>query len=355
MSLVLQVPALADTLHAALTAAAAGATGGFATFAFATSTGIDTVLAEPAVRQLLGTGQFQLVVGLDAITDTAAVAALKTAKDALPNASISLFYNSKGGVLYHPKTMFFRRQAGGRCLTGSGNLTLGGLRNNWEAFWEADVSGVDAAALEAQWDKWVDVHKDHLLPPDDPRVAEQAALNAKTRAKIQRAVKETDGEALAALVEDAAEVASLNPYLIAEVPKNRPGQADVGIDAYQGFFGVTLGKPRDVTFYQVKPDGSLAPPELRHAVAVKSSNYRFEVEALAGLQHPADDHFILVFERIGKSEYRYVLLKPGEPGHTSVQKFLDDNYIVSGNKKRRVPATRSDVQAAWAENPLLLH
>src|SRR5688572_10475221 len=103
MSLTLQVPEAGDTLHAALVAAATGATGGFAAFAFATSTGIDTALAEPAVRELLGTGQFQLVIGLDAITDTAAVAAIKTAKATLPKASVSMFYNAKGGVLYHPK------------------------------------------------------------------------------------------------------------------------------------------------------------------------------------------------------------------------------------------------------------
>jgi hypothetical protein len=355
MTLTFQVPGDSKTLHSALVAAATGATGGFGAFAFASATGIDTALAEPAVRKLLGTGQFQLVLGLDAITDTASVAAIKTAKAALPGASISLFYNPKGGVLYHPKTMFFRKPSGGRCLTGSGNLTLGGLRNNWEAFWTADITTADAALLEAQWAKWVADHKDNLLDADDPRVTAQAALNAKTRARIQKAVKETDAEALAALEEGAAEAVSLNPFLIAEVPKNRPGQADFGIDTYQGFFGVTIGNPREVTFYQVMPDGSLAPPERRHAVAVKSSNYRFEVEALGGLQHPANDHFILVFERIGKSEYRYVLLKPGEVGHASVQKFLNDNYFVSGNSKRRVVVTESDVLAAWPDNPLLLH
>ncbi len=355
MTLTLQVPGNGNTLHTAMVAAASRATGGFAAFAFATSTGIDTVLAEPSFRKLVGGGEFKLIIGLDAITDTAAVAAIKTAKAALPNASISMFYNPKGGVLYHPKAMFFRTPDGGRCLTGSGNLTLGGLRNNWEAFWKAEVSAADAELLEAQWAKWAADHKDNLLAPDDPRVAAQAALNAKTRAKIQKAVKETDAEALAALEEQAAEAASLNPFLIAEVPKNRPGQADFGIETYQGFFGVTIGKPREVTFYQVRPDGSLAPPERRHAVAVKSSNYRFEVEALSGLQHPSIGHFILVFERIGKSEYRYVLLKPGEAGHTNVQKFLNDNYFVSGNSKRRVVVTQSDVQTAWTDNPLLLH
>ena len=190
MTLTLQVPGADNTLHDAIVAAATGATGGFAAFAFATATGIDTALAEPAVRNLLGSGQFQLVVGLDAITDTAAVAAIKTAKSALPKAAVLFFYNPKGGVLYHPKTSFFRRPSGGRCLTGSGNLTLGGLRNNWEAFWKADVSTADATVLEAQWAQWVVDHKDNLLLPDDPRVTTQAALNARTRAKIQKAVKE---------------------------------------------------------------------------------------------------------------------------------------------------------------------
>lgn len=355
MTLALQVPGAAGTLHSALVSAANGAVGGFGAFAFATSTGIDTAFAEPAVRKLLATGKFHLVIGLDAITDTAAVKAIKTAKAALPAASISLFYNPKGGVLFHPKTLFFKKASGGVCVTGSGNLTLGGLRNNWEAFWKAELDAQDAAAVEQTWSKWLDDHKEHLLSADDPRVASQAALNATTKARIQKAVKETDPEALAAIAEGTAETTSLNPFLIAEVPKNRPGQADFGIDTYQGFFGVTIGKPREVTFYQVKPDGSLQPPERRQAVAVKSSNYRFEVEALSGLQHPNGTHFILIFERIGKAEYRYVLLKPGEAGHASVQKFLNDNYFVSGNSMRRVVVTQSDVQAAWPANPLLLH
>ena len=355
MTLTLQTPGAGDTLHSALVAAATGATGGYAAFAFATSTGIDTAIAEPPVRDLLGTGDFRLIVGLDAITDTKAIAAINTAKASLPNADISLFYNPKGGVLYHPKTMFFKRPSGGRCITGSGNLTLGGLRNNWEAFWKADLSSSDATAVERHWTDWLDAHRDNLLPPNDPRVAEQAALNARTRAAIRTAVSETDQEALTALEEEAADAASLNPFLIAEVPKNRPGQADFGVSAYQGFFGVTLGTPRQVTFYQVMPDGALAEPEHRQAVAVRSSNYRFEVNAMRGLQFPDDGHFILMFERIGRSEYRYVFLQPGESGHESVQDFLNQNYFSDGTRKRRIVVTRGDVAAACPENPLLLH
>ena len=355
MTLTLQTPGVDGTLHTALVAAAKEATSGFGAFAFATSTGISTAFAERPVRDLIEAGNFHLIVGLDAITDTKAVAAIATAKKAMPGAKISFFYNPKGGVLFHPKTVFFKTRTGGQCLTGSGNLTLGGLRNNWEAFWKADLSSTDAAITENHWVQWIGRHKDHLLPHDDPNVVAQAALNARTRAVIQKAVDETDPEALAALEEEAAEVASLNPFLIAEVPKNRPGQADFGIDAYQGFFGVTLGTPRTVTFYRVMADGSFAEPEHRQAVAVKSSNYRFEVEAMRGLGFPSSGHFILIFERIGRSEYRYIFLQPGEEGHVKVQRFLDQNYIKDGSRKRRIVVTRSDVRAAWGKNPLLLN
>ena len=142
------------------------------------------------------------MVGLDAITDTAAVAALKTAKVMLPNASISLFYHPKRAASCITQRRCFSGSClGGTCLTGSGNLTLGGLRNNWEAFWKADLSVADAIALEAQWANWLANHKDNLLAVDDPRVTAQAALNAKTKAKIQKTVNETDAEALTALEE----------------------------------------------------------------------------------------------------------------------------------------------------------
>ncbi len=52
MSLSFQVQGQ-GTLHAALIEAAAGATGGSAAFAFATSMGIDTCFAEPALRKVL--------------------------------------------------------------------------------------------------------------------------------------------------------------------------------------------------------------------------------------------------------------------------------------------------------------
>lgn len=355
MSVVLQSPGFKDRLHDALAAAATGAVGGVAAFAFATSSGVDILAAAPGFRSLLATGKFTLIVGLDAITDMGAVAALSTLKQELPNAKIKLFYHSKGGTLFHPKVSFFRRSAGGVCITGSGNLTVGGLRNNWEAYWVATIDEASALEVEASWKQWMDHHSENLLDLDDVRVAAQAKLNAKTKTQIVKVAKETDDELLGPLAESVAESFSLNPFLIAEVPRNRPGQADFGIEAYQGFFGVTLGKPRFVTFYHVRPSGALDAPEVRQAVAVKSSNYRFEVEAMSGLSHPTGGHFILIFERIGNSEYKYVLLKPGEDGHTKVQAFLDANYIVSGNQKRRPVVTRSDLLAAWPESPLLLH
>lgn len=355
MSIVLQSPGLNGRLHDALASASQGSVSGVGAFAFASAAGIDILAAEPTFQTLLGSGKFKLVVGLDAITDTKAVAALSTIKQELPNADVKLFYHSKGGALFHPKAMIFRRANGGVCITGSGNLTVGGLRNNWEGFWVADMDEAAALAAEAHWQTWLTTHAEHLLDMDDIRVTTQAALNAKTKSNIQKAATETDEELVGPLIEANSEATSLNPFLIAEVPKNvnRPGQADFNLDSYQSFFSMTLGKSRTVTFFHVKPSGALDPAENRQGIAAKSSNYRFEIGAMKGLHN--DGNFILIFERIGNSEYKYVLLTPGDPGHAEVKAYLDANYIVTWNSKRRVVVTRNEVQAAWADNPLLKH
>jgi hypothetical protein len=67
----------------------------------------------------------------------------------------------------------------------------------------------------------------------------------------------------------------LHPVLIAEAPAGkRWKQLGLSLEAYQQFFGVTLGTKKHVHFFNVNPDGTLKPLEKRESVAVKSKNYR---------------------------------------------------------------------------------
>jgi hypothetical protein len=337
---------------------------GGAAFAFATANGVKLLLAEPAFQNLLATGEFKVVVGLDAITDTKAVDELRKAKDKYPNFKPKLFSHNKVGTIFHPKTIWVRLPVGGCIMTGSGNLTAGGLRSNWEALAVEMLSPAEIDAAEAQWNAWLAKHADNLLDLDDAIAVEKAKANKAQRIKIKKALKlpeaehedaEAAAEAAEEVIEEVAQDLSLNPILIAEVPRsgNRWKQVNFDVKTYQEFFGVTLGSTKDVLFYHVNDDGSLGAPEERHAVAVQSHNYRFEVGAANGLAYPAAGHPIVIFEKITESTFNYVLLMPGQPAHTLIQDFLDDNYAQS-NGKRRVTITAGVLQEVWPECPLFL-
>ncbi|MHB1100825.1 MAG: phospholipase D family protein [Burkholderiales bacterium] len=335
------------------------ATRGGAAFAFATATGIKLLGADDAFKKLLNSGSYTLVVGLDAITDTDALTALAGLKASYPNLEPLAFVHGTPGSLFHPKTAWYRYPAGGSIITGSGNLTLGGLRSNWEASSVLLLNDADMDVHEASWTKWLDTHNGQLLAIDHPDAVARAATNKAQKAKIKKALKlpvageETDEEVAA--IENAVIEADNTPVLIAEVPKSgdRWKQVNFDIETYQNFFGVTLGTDKDVEFRQVLGNGALGPAEARHGVAVKSQNYRFEVGAAGGLAYPTNGHPILVFEKISDEVFYYVLLMPGEPAHTLVQDYLNANYPASRSKRRAV-ISMGTLQAFWPGAPFFL-
>jgi len=333
-------------------------------FAFASAMGVKLLLAEPAFQAFLGGGEFVIVIGLDAITDTRAVDELRKAREKYPNFKPKLFSHSKVGTIFHPKTIWLKTDGGGCIITGSGNLTAAGLRSNWEAMAIELLSVIEIDAAEAVWDAWLAEHEENLLDLDDPVALEKAKANKVQRIKIKKALKlpEIEDEAAEVAVDMAEEIIeevtqdlSLNPVLIAEVPRsgNRWQQINFDVKTYQEFFGVTLGSVKNVLFHCALADGSLSAPEHRQSVAVQSHNYRFEVGAAHGLPYPDAGHPIVVFEKTSDSTFNYVLLLPGQPEHILIQAYLDEKYAKS-NHKRRVTITSGVLQEVWPTSPLFL-
>jgi len=325
-------PKLIDSIAAECGSASKGA----AAFAFASANGVKLLLAEPKFQHFLSSSEFVAVVGLDAITDTKAVEELRKTEAKFPHFIPKLFLHEKTGSIFHPKTIWLRTPEGGVIITGSGNLTLGGLKANWEATQVEKLNATEMDAAEATWNAWLEAHKNELLDLDDPRTIERAKANAAQRAKVTKVLKaakpggesaEPEIEAVEEIIEDVAPELSLNPILIAEVPKagDRWEQVNFDVGTYQQFFGVKLGSTKFVTFHHVQDDGTLGPPENRQSVAVKSKNYRFEVGAAKGLPYPSQGHPIVIFEKVTESIFRYVLLMPGQPGHAlgPVYKLID--------------------------------
>ncbi len=356
----LQTPgASGPKLMEALGAAAKGADSAGGAFAFATSAGVNLFLAHPEVAAVATGGELTVVVGMDAITDPAALSALAAWRDKLPGLRPLAFLNTTKDC-FHPKTMWFSHADGGVVVTGSGNLTGGGLQANWEAFEYQDLSAAGLKEVRASWVAWLKEHGANLRPIDDPAVVERAKTNKLKAVRIAKVSKVTPEEAAEAdaELEAAAELeaeAAPATILIAEVPKSgdRWKQVNFDLHTYQNYFGVKLGKPKHVTFYPIEPGGTLGAPEHRVAVDVKSQNYRFEVGMAGGKPYPAAGNPIVIFDRLANDTYRYLLLMPTDAEHPPVQNFLDTNFVRKNGQKLRVVIDRADLAAFWPTHPFI--
>lgn len=330
-------------------------------FAFASSQGIKMLAAEPVFSKFLKACEFTMIVGLDAITDTRAVDELRKLSKSHPNLKPKLFVHSTGGALFHPKTLWLRTAEGGVIITGSGNLTSGGLKSNWEAMAIETLSDADMMIAEKSWDEWIKAHAKQLLDLDDPKAIEKAQANRISRSKIEIALKKTksgdeevadeDVDLVEEVFEEVENELLLNRVLIAEVPRSgsRWQQVNFDLKSYQEFFGVKKDATRHVRFYEVKLDGTLSAPEDRQSVSVVSENFRFEVGAALGKPYPANGHPICIFEQTDEDTFRYVLLLPDEDGHKRIQDYLNSTYKRTSNRKLRVQMTAGTLKSVWPD------
>ena len=144
------------SLHEALIKSCADSIKGYGAYAFASSSGAEILLKDKEFEALLERGSYSMVVGLDEITNPACLETLSQIKEQRPNLEVRAFCYSNGGSLFHPKVSFFKgRDGSGSLIVGSGNLTLGGLRKNREAFGVVSLSAKEFQRIEADWLSWL--------------------------------------------------------------------------------------------------------------------------------------------------------------------------------------------------------
>jgi HKD family nuclease len=353
-----------ETLLANILAACGPAKKGGAAFAFATAQGVRLLAAEEKFKSFLNAAKFTIVIGLDAITDSKTIDELRKLRKSHPNLTIKFFLHKKAGSLFHPKTMWLLTPKGGVIITGSGNLTSGGLRSNWEATAVEMLTIDEMAAAEKKWQAWLKAHSKELLDLDDPKVQAKAKSNRRLRLKIKKAMgasadEATEGDAQIESAEESVEEIDqelkLNPVLIAEIPKasTRWEQANFNKKSFIEFFGVTIGVPKAVHFFYVNEDGTLTSEKERPQVTVKSRNYRFELSAAKGRDYPEKGVPIGVFKRVSDSDFHYILLMPGDKSHQLIAKFLDTHHPKKSHGLRRVQMVLGDLQKIWADAPFL--
>lgn len=332
-------------------------------FAFASKSGVELLSEEENFRKVAETGAVDLIVGIDAVTNAKAIEALVKLGGQFPKIKIRALMNPKPSGLFHPKFAFTTGLEGGHQITGSGNLTVGGLLSHWEAysFEKLDKDGI--AATGTTFAEWTKRHNESLLPIGDPKVKERASQNTHIAvvgdlptlsARQKPVVEEEEPEAASAIPDDLR-------VLVAQIPKsgNRWNQANFDLDNFENFFGVgDDAAERLWVFRHVNDDGTMADTEPpRPPVPVVSDNFRFELKAAHGLPYPnpvTEGRPIGVFVRMTARLYIYRLVMPDDPQYQTV---LDLLTLKAGPDQRtdrmmRERMSVGELKAFWPDSPL---
>lgn len=355
MAFVFQQPGEKSLLEA-INTAAHNSSGGGGLFAFATKGGIEAFFALPNITSLLNSGfEFQLIVGVDAITNSEALLSLQDkVRQYGPGLKVSVFYHENAFSTFHPKFSWFLTPAGVSLITGSGNLTERGLgvqrlpegkSSNWEAFSLQSLSGDDAEIVVGGISTWFKDQADAgaLCELNDARVVEKAFANAQVRYAPNRNKKKIKAFAVAVVPEDeiqervVVQTVAVEPepdlldVLVRELPSTRGGQGDIGREAHSEFFGHS-GTDKYIYMQFVELGDKLHPVKkvwLFYNPA--SANYRLELpESKVDYEIGAsDERMILVATRLDSRSFRYTLLRP-----LTDKKYYDQVASLLGPIKR---------------------
>ncbi len=261
-------------------------------------------------------GNLNITIGVDAITTDDALRALRDLTEIFPDQANLVVYESQDNTLFHVKLYIFERADGsGVAIVGSNNLTRGGLVTNTEYAARHDAS---AAELERYISDFgniaasasADVTEELLSRIAARRSAGIAAI--RTAASQAHMTAESDGE-------------TQSRVLVQVVPRSgdRPSQVGIAKDAMIEFFGLAPGIERTIQLQNVPVMGSPGPYEDRRLVRSEVNlNSRIEVGALSGRQYPSTGRPIAIFQEVGTSLYRYMVLMPGDEGHEELWGYL---------------------------------
>ncbi|MFT3761994.1 MAG: phospholipase D family protein [Pseudoxanthomonas sp.] len=369
MSFVFQQPGSAGLLQA-LNTAAVGASKGGGMFAFASRLGIERLLKTPSIAQMLGDRRpFHLVVGIDAITNADALLYLEEMLHEHQNClTAHAFLHDHPGT-FHPKFCWFQKPDCLDLITGSGNLTVSGLGQdydgplapgNWEAFVVQalhDQAGINTAETI---ERWIDtnVQQRNLRAIDDPDVRDQAMVNSRvryTKPRPAQVVGRPASPAAAAIVlpQDVLMPQMEHDVLIRELPKNRLGQADIGRQGL-AFLGFT-GTPTTIFLQHVELDDSVGPVTEQRLFVNASQNYRLELNAIAhhGYKVDANDNrMILVAVKLNDRSFRYTVVPVTNPSYAMVSGLLGQIQHRSGARAMRLRVTTTqELRSAWLDAP----
>jgi len=323
-----------------------GAVRGGGIFAWANVGGAKVLFEDDTFEEFLKSGDFKLYVGTDTITDTAAIEKLTQIEAKQPRFTARAFL-SPTSSLFHPKLAWFEHDDHLSVVVGSGNLTMGGLRSNWEAFVVERLTGRAAKEALASIQAFITDQAGHLAPLTDQRVLDRVKKNSGNERSLRNVPQPP--------ATSAGLKQSVEEVLVADMNRTeaRLAQANFKIKDYEGFFGAQRGTQRRVSLRLIDSSGAVGDIQSRPSVEAKSKNYRFELDGLKAAHLGSKGRPIGVFLRLSTGEFVYSLVRPEDPGFTVLDDMLDAQSTEPSNQLRRIRITADDLAAAWPSAPIL--
>jgi hypothetical protein len=237
--------------------------------------------------------------------------------------------------------------AGDSLIVGSGNLTTGGLRANWEAFVVERLTGRAAKEALKGIEAFITDQAPNLAPLTDQRVLDRVKKNTGNERSL-RSVPPPPSASTG--VEQ-----SVDEVLIADMNRTeaRLAQANFKVKDYEGFFGAQRGTQRRISLRLVDANGSVGDIQSRPSVEAKSKNYRFELDGLKAAHLGSSGRPIGVFLRLSTGEFVYSLVRPEDSGFAELDALLIAQSSERRNQLRRIRITGNELAAAWPSAPIL--
>ncbi|HZW26163.1 MAG TPA: phospholipase D family protein [Gallionella sp.] len=317
----------------------------YCAFAFVTARGINLLFDQVEVRKNLDQAKIHLIVGMDAITDTKAIEKLSTLCAKYENFFVQVFLPRSGGI-FHPKFSWIKKGKTGVVITGSGNLTNGGLKNNFEAFSVIQLDQQTVKAVENNWTSFLSANTDSLFSLDAKEVVEAAQQNAKLK-KATKKIRKEAGKKID--IDFFPEKGSV--VFIEELTKGRGGkQRDVGTWASKNYFE----KNAKLFLTHVNDQGECEDVEVRKLTLKPSKNYAIDLGASDGLQ-PIDGNMpIAIFIRTRPFTYFYHIIRPKGKHFKVISDYLKKNAKeVQKDHARRIekPLSIQELKVIWPDAP----
>ena len=330
---------------------------GVGLYAFASRDGVDHLIEDPIFNNYLGEDrEIDLLVGIDAVTSRGTLERLLELERENGKFRPKIFWNYSNG-LFHPKISYFTYEDGRQTLiVGSGNLTPGGLRNNFEGYTIASVDRteeLDISALE----EFLTRHSSDIRSIDEEAL-ERAARNVgppinnlrRKNGIIVSKDRRKPGAPTRGVVET-----EFGRILIARVPAagGRWAQVHFNVDVVREFFKITNHQIHRVCLTHVEPNGVRGEIEVRPCVFSDTNrNHKIEIRAARGKQYPDDGLPLLIFRERQLRAFDYMLIMPGESGYSSLME-LTERLPSVGKGFRRIITDMDVLAGTWPESPLI--